>query len=264
MGRPRAALCAALCAASVAATQGNEGTSFSKAVEPVFNRPASDDRCPCQDPMSNGTCYEPACPPGYFRCCVNCTQSTCFGTVRMELSYRGVPECIQCAPGDYCDGCDNFQKCPDNDTPERKGEKISPPGSTRFNDCESCPPDKEAGFDRSVCMFKYSDVCSKDYVRRCMNNCWAVDPMMGKNMTPCEEMKCMMYCSRQWSTDCGAAVALHCRYMVSGQDGVVSLLPNAPPPQAALLGCDVDCNDAPRATLPVLAALTLLVTWPWA
>merc|ERR1719265_1301848 len=93
-----------------------EGGPLDTVPQMAAPRPSSDDTCPCWDPLRDdeNICYEPVCPEGYFRCCSTCTSSPCYGTAYMELSWRGLVECIKCYPGDYCGGCDTFQECPAN------------------------------------------------------------------------------------------------------------------------------------------------------
>lgn len=188
----------------------------------------------------------------------------CFGTDHMELSWLGIPECILCAPGDFCDGCDTFKRCPDSDRPGREGPRVSQAGSTRFNDCETCPPGKEAFFDRATCAPKYTSVCNKEFVSRCINNCRAEDPQMGKQLTPCELLKCTVYCAKtgslagRRSDECLGVVGLHCRYLTTGVDSVGSLA--AEPDEVLVEGCDVDCDSAlsRQAASTVLAGAALL------
>jgi len=87
----------------LASTVGNP-TSFP-------SRSQLDNSCKCRHPIRKDACYEPVCPEGYFKCCATCELSTCASQGAL-YSYRGVRECVQCLPGDFCDGCDSFQSCP--------------------------------------------------------------------------------------------------------------------------------------------------------
>merc|ERR1719429_386879 len=83
-------------------------------------------------------------------------------------------------------------------------------GASGISQCESCPDGLEASFDRSACMPKYSSVCNVLVVSRCIRQCKAEDPIRGKQLTPCEKMKCTMYCSKRWSDECGKKVSEYC------------------------------------------------------
>merc|ERR1712039_38995 len=166
--------------------------------------------------------------------------------------------CIECAPGDYCDGCDTFSGCPDSTQPNRAGPRISSAKSISLGDCESCPTGLEASFDRSACMMKYTDVCNVDVVSRCIRSCKASDPSKGKQLTPCERMKCTVYCAKQWGEECLSAVKDFCLFSTTLatnlQDGI-----EAEEGQGAIADCDVDCDFAlPRVrNTAVVSALVL-------
>jgi len=248
---------ASAAAATSLALLGGAGLPWRAAGAPE-ERPTLESDCPCEDPRGTGECYLPVCPPGYFKCCASCKEAPCFGTEKMYLSWRGLPECIECAPGDYCDGCDTFKRCPDSTQPNRAGPRISQAKSISLGDCESCPTGLEGSFDRSVCMAKYTDVCNKEVVSRCIRSCKAEDPSRGKHLTPCERMKCTMYCSKQWGEDCATAVKDYCVFsttLVTDLEGGIE----AEEGQGAIVGCDVDCNAAlPRATLTASTAALVL------
>lgn len=222
-------------------------------------RPTTEDLCTCDDPTGRGsTCYEPVCPPGYFKCCVTCKEAPCFGSTKLAISWRGIPECIECYPGDFCPGCDTFIRCPNNTRPGREGPRVSAAGASRVQDCDTCSVGTEASFDGGYCMEKYSDDCSKEFVQRCINFCESTNPLMGKQLTPCEELKCMMYCSKSWSDACAARVGLYCRKKTANQtfmagEGLEDAFIRYP-------DCDVDCNSAPpRSVLAaIVAAIALL------
>lgn len=130
---------------------------------------------------------------------------------KRQLSWRGIYECILCEPGDYCDGCDTFSKCPDNTQATREGPRVSNPGSTRIADCESCSAGMQASFKRDRCVQRYGDVCNEDFVQRCIRSCKAEEPSRGKRLTDCEQIKCEMYCAKQWSEECAQVVGDICR-----------------------------------------------------
>merc|ERR1719188_2405140 len=122
----------------------------------------------------------------------------------MELSWRGLPECIPCAAGDFCDGCDTFKKCPPNDIPGREGPRISPPMSKRFADCESCGAGQEANPARDMCIDKYLHTCSSEkFLLRCIRFCRAADPQRGSRLNRCEKMQCTMYCAKRAGCEAG-------------------------------------------------------------
>ncbi|CAE8591873.1 unnamed protein product, partial [Polarella glacialis] len=130
-------------------------------VEVAAPRPTDSQPCACADPIYGAdVCYEPVCPPGYFKCCFACAEAKCKNMVALELSWRGELECIKCHPGDFCDGCDTFSMCPANIQPGREGSRVSAMGSTRVADCESCGSDQEADFQKSTCIDRYSSSCN--------------------------------------------------------------------------------------------------------
>mmetsp|Transcript_32055 Transcript_32055/g.68289 ORF Transcript_32055/g.68289 Transcript_32055/m.68289 type:complete len:184 (-) Transcript_32055:73-624(-) len=177
------------------------------------------------------------------------------------MSWRGLRECIKCESGDFCAGCDVFQRCPENTQEGREGPRISSPGATRISDCESCPAGQEASFLRNMCVDKYSDVCNEAFVSRCIRNCEAEDTSMGKNLNECEVLKCTMYCSKRWSDDCAAAVRSTCKYMTKPPDQVASSF-FAGELEGKLWDCDVDCSGAPaRHAASFLAVVALMLSW---
>merc|ERR1712060_226588 len=107
-------------------------------------------------------------------------------------------------------------------------------------------------------MDKYTDVCSKGYVKRCLRFCESADPLMGKTLTPCEELKCMMYCAKAWSNECASAVGKYCRDKTSNDtvvygEGIEDTFIRYPE-------CDVDCNSAPPRSIAatIVAAIAML------
>ncbi|CAE7623315.1 unnamed protein product [Symbiodinium sp. CCMP2456] len=227
-------------------------------VVPAAPRPTDSQPCACPDPIyGNDICYEPVCPPGYFRCCATCYEAPCYGLKKdLQLSWRGIYECILCEPGDYCDGCDTFAQCPDNTQANREGPRVSNAGSTRIADCESCAAGMQASFRRDRCVESYSDVCNEEFVQRCIRSCKAEEPSRGKKLTPCEQIKCEVYCAKQWSDDCLAVVGGHCRDLTTIKDsGVIGA--DGMDAQATVIDCDVDCNGASQLGMAWII-LTLL------
>ncbi|CAE7441140.1 unnamed protein product [Symbiodinium natans] len=198
----------------------------------------------CDPIYGTDICYEPVCPPGYFRCCATCYEAPCYGLKKdLQLSWRGIYECILCESGDYCDGCDTFSQCPDNTQANREGPRVSRAGSTRIADCESCAAGMQASFRRDRCVEAYSHVCNEEFVQRCIRSCKAEEPSRGKRLTPCEQIKCEVYCAKQWSNECLGVVGGHCRSLTTIKDsGVIGA--DGLDAQAAVLDCDVDCNSA--------------------
>lgn len=233
------------------------GLQLCSAEMPVFTRSGSEDACICTDPTKGeGSCYEPVCPMGYYRCCATCKEAPCYGLTEMRLSYRGIKECIQCAPGDFCGGCDTFVKCPPNTREGREGPRVSPAGSTRVADCVSCAAGQEATFDSEMCMDKHADVCNDAYVRRCLSNCEAEDVQRGKNLTPCERLKCQVYCAHSWSSSCGSILTKHCETLTSPPEeegaGLIS-------EQVTITGCNVDCSGALQVRATTMALVVMFV-----
>eukprot|EP00933_Yihiella_yeosuensis_P037186 TRINITY_DN31065_c0_g1_i1.p1 TRINITY_DN31065_c0_g1~~TRINITY_DN31065_c0_g1_i1.p1 ORF type:complete len:267 (-),score=33.70 TRINITY_DN31065_c0_g1_i1:229-1029(-) len=219
--------------------------SKSEEVKPPVARPASATTCDCPHPIyGDSVCYEPVCPVGYYRCGATSPEAPCYGIggATLELSWRGYYECIKCEPGDFCDGCDTIKNCPDNDAPGRESPRVSPPGSTRIADCESCSVGMYANFARDGCAEKYTDVCDEKVIRRCIRFCNAEDPTRGKRLTPCERMKCEMYCSKQWSDACSERMKGYCiKSTQKTQEGLVGAMRMI---EARIPNCDVDCDAA--------------------
>jgi len=212
----------------------------------------------CNDPVTKKAGYEPYCPPGYFRCCATCPGAKCYSTKGLVNSWRGVPECILCKPGDFCSGCDTYRRCKLSSISGREGYRISAPGSTRPQDCQICAGGYEADLPREKCMRKWKDQCSENYVGRCVRNCRSMDPLRGKDLTHCERWKCYVYCAKRWSEDCLGAYQRECQYLKDG-----------PGPYDTRAGtdwldtCDVDCSGTPRSAgfWLVLLALAGLLTF---
>lgn len=222
--------------------------SATNGVAAVFEQPNREDSCPCPDPVLGSGCYESVCPAGYFKCCSTCFGSPCFGRgAEMELSWRGIPECIRCPAGFFCDGCDVFKKCPPSERAGREGPRISAKGSKRFADCEACSPGKEASLDHSSCMPVYKDKCNEIFFKRCLSNCYSEDPFRRKSLTPCESMKCLVFCARSWSADCAAVIGQHCQEQTTKRagDGLLSGIGDYEEEQP-LLDCNVDCSGTHR------------------
>eukprot|EP00747_Dinoflagellata_sp_TGD_P163095 gnl/TRDRNA2_/TRDRNA2_181423_c0_seq1.p1 gnl/TRDRNA2_/TRDRNA2_181423_c0~~gnl/TRDRNA2_/TRDRNA2_181423_c0_seq1.p1 ORF type:complete len:271 (-),score=35.06 gnl/TRDRNA2_/TRDRNA2_181423_c0_seq1:141-953(-) len=223
----------------------------------MVSRPSSADSCVCQDPFrGEGSCYEPVCGPGYYKCCVTCRESTCYGKLDMELSYRGIRECIKCPAGFYCDGCDRFFRCPPNDIPGREGPRVARPGSAQLADCEACSAVQEStlAFDR--CVDKFTDVCDRKRVSRCIRGCESPDPTRRKKLTACELMKCTMYCAKEFSDQCAARIADQCRFLteMTEEEQMQWGLDIE-----YLNDCDVNCNGATLHRYSVLAVFLMLV-----
>jgi len=246
-----AAAVALLVVADLARGQDTTASPASQQDNGAFDEEEEEEPCECFHPLDpdglKDTCYEPVCPPGYYKCCATCKEASCYGSIDMVMSNRGMPECLRCETGDFCEGCDIFVKCPDSTQPNRPGPRISGAGSASIANCESCPRGTEASFDRSACMPKYSEVCNVDVVARCIRNCKAEDPIRGKQLTPCERMKCNMYCAKRWSEGCGAKVAEYCIFSTTRVEDLTGGV-EAEEGQGVIAGCDVDCSRAwPRA-----------------
>lgn len=210
--------------------------------------------CPCSDPVKGGdTCYEPVCAAGYYKCCASCSASVCSNFDEMEISWRGVEECIPCAPGDYCAGCDTFSTCPVSERVGREGSRISPFKAQQLADCEACPIGTEANFDHAECVPKYSHQCDKKFVQRCMRFCEPEDPKRGKVLNACEEQKCMMYCARRWSEGCAKELSKQCKYKT--EYVVEGMNPDWFEGISLISDCDVDCNSAGGQHVGILASL---------
>lgn len=224
--------------------------SLAAAVSPQWPiaRPQNVNPCSCEDPIGGpGTCYEPVCPPGYFKCCATCKISHCASTGGLQYSWRGLPECILCGPGDYCEGCDVFKKCPPNIQPGREGPRASKPGSSRLADCESCGEGQMVSLWSDTCIDKYDTVCNMVFVQRCQQECTAEDPRRRKDLNDCERMKCSMYCAKRWSDACAASIGKHCREVTMASPGNPD----------ALYNCSVNCNFSSRTQ--EVGLLTLLI-----
>jgi len=235
----------------------------------IPSRIDSEARCQCEDPLGragSGVCYEPACPPGYYRCCASCPNAPCYGSFKdIEFSWRGVKECILCRPGDFCPGCDQFQECPISNKVNREGPTTSRAGTVLQTNCETCAVGMEANLDRTGCTQRYSDVCSVKFVQRCIRGC-EPENMTRSEMTPCERMKCTMYCAKAWSDECAAALAYRCQ-ILSEIGGFADPTPGAfsaiADGETYLLNCDVDCDHAVHRHGVPLASWLLCVVAVW-
>jgi len=207
----------------------------------------------CEDPMTAKGGYEPVCPPGYFKCCATCKGAMCFSRKGLYMSWRGVRECIRCYPGDFCTGCDVYEKCTESEVPGRQGPKISAEGSTRSQDCEICPAGLQADLSRKRCVRQWTDVCNEKFVTRCVRNCYSEDPSKIKKLTFCESMKCQMFCAKRWSEQCAEAFGGECRFLKEGP-GAYDTAASAG--EWLHLGCDVDCDGVIASLrLPLMSAL---------
>lgn len=223
-----------------------QSMAMSPTLEPRPNDPPA-----CEDPVTGKPGYEPKCPPGYFRCCATCKGAVCFSDAGLVRSWEGKKECKMCEPGDYCSGCDTYDRCRESDVPGREGPKTSPPGAKRPQDCMICPTGQEAHLDRLRCMNKWSEECNEKYVARCVRNCRAEDAVRGKNMTFCERMKCEMFCAKRWSSGCADAFKIECEILKAGPNPVDQY----PDWQEWLTGCDVDCSGALQRHLGAIVLL---------
>jgi len=218
------------------------------------------DKCKCEKdglppildeeaPPDPTRCYYPLCPSGYYRCCYNCTVSTCANIGNnVTISSRGKKECLPCPTGDFCDGCDKFIQCPPTEeTPPR--QKISPPGTKLPEDCLTCAHGFEPSMSRDKCVPIFRDVCDESYLLRCRAGCETV-------ATPCDEMKCMMLCAKREKDQCLSRFTDICNFFIHPPKGVSSIqisedfsllfedtqtLTTTLPPA---IDCDVDCNAA--------------------
>lgn len=210
----------------------------------------------CENPLTGKNDYEPVCPPGYFKCCATCKGAMCFSREGLHLSWRGVKECIRCYPGDYCSGCDVYEKCSPSDVPGRQGPKISAEGSSRRQDCEICPAGLEADLSRKRCVRPWTDVCNEKFVNRCVRNCYAEDPKRIKKLTFCESMKCQMFCAKRWSDECAKAFGKECKFLKEGPSAYDT---SSSPDDWLHLGCDVNCDGAFASSRLALTSFILVV-----
>lgn len=223
------------------------------AVPQVADRP--NDLPACEHPKKGaGVAYEPVCPAGYYRCCATCSEARCYGTVPMELSWRGIPECIKCAAGDYCEGCDIFKTCPVSTQPGREGQRVTRAGSARLADCEACPREMEASIDNAVCVATWTHECDKNWLRRCIRGCESPDILRRKRLTGCELMKCSMYCARSWSDGCAAAVGNYCMQKTKKFPEDNSLAVSVEEMEY-IEDCDVNCNGSQHGCSFCLAVI---------
>lgn len=216
--------------------------------------------CSCEHPQKGqGVCYEPVCPAGYYKCCSTCAASRCFGRVDLMLSWRGVPECLRCAAGDYCEGCDTYQNCPVSTQEGREGPRVCKAGTARLADCETCPKESEASIDNSMCVKTYTDKCDKAWLKRCIRGCESPDITRRKKLTECEMMKCTMYCAKSWSDECAEAVSHYCLEK-TGQHVESNPLGMSEEKTNFIEDCDVKCSSSPTGHS---LALTLIVPAFW-
>jgi hypothetical protein len=176
----------------------------------------------------------------------------------MYYSKRGIAECIPCPAGYYCKGCDVFEQCEKYSTPTMSKDDepklaVSKPGSKEVLDCVQCSDAEDASLEMDRCVEMYEDVCNSKMLKRCYNSCLAEDGT--KNLSPCEKMKCLMYCAKSWSDDCHGALSRTCRTMTSpppvkkDEDGFEIDL------SEYLIDCDVKCDHACGNSLTALFAV---------
>jgi len=208
---------------------------------------------PLQDPdlpPDPDLCYDPLCPAGYYLCCYQCEMANCaHNNDEMILSRRGRKECIPCAPGDICQGCDLYEECPTD--PDEQGKLlISKKGSKSIKDCEQCVGDYQASYDRATCEPNFRDACNQPFMKKCMSGCF---PMY----TECDRMKCMVTCAKEWSPKCLEKFEQICNYFLKPpiwqlskplDDENASVFfedtSSSTTTSNILVDCDVDCSKA--------------------
>ncbi|CAD7967105.1 unnamed protein product [Amoebophrya sp. A25] len=156
--------------------------------------------CPCV--AEDGTCFQPVCPKGMYKCCFDCTVSICdrhelgfYPTGALYLSERGVQECLQCHPGDYCSGCDEYDQCPSVDAKDSAGAqydtpRVSPPGSVLDRECQRCPDGFEADFVKEKCVPPFRQSCDITLLEICISGC-KENPLEDE----CQRMECRIFCA---------------------------------------------------------------------
>jgi hypothetical protein len=140
---------------------------------------------------------------------------------------------------------------------DEKKYQISKPVATEVQDCQQCSDAEDASLDKDRCIEIYADVCNMKLLKRCYNTCLAEDGT--KNLTPCEKMKCLMYCAKAWSDDCHGALSRTCRTMTSPPP----IKPDSPDdlfdPNDYLIDCDVNCDSASGLSLATLLPVVMMV-----
>jgi len=204
--------------------------------------------CPCPDPRRKDEaplkdadgylmCYQRQCEKGFFRCCSDCQVASCANRVPMYISARGVPECIRCYPGEWCD-CDVFNQCPMG----AQGRMVSNPGGKRVMDCSSCVVGEEPDIFMRSCIPKYSDVCIVGQLKYCYAGCKIKTlPNEDAFFTTeyCDVWKCLMHCAAKQGPQCLKPFQEGC---VRETDQIAT-------------GCDADCSAAYKISIAALGLL---------
>lgn len=232
----------------------------------------SDCKCLSEDGI---TCMIPVCPQGFYKCCFDCKVSTCAKEAlgywpdgKLTLSERGVMECLQCRPGDFCPGCDKFEECPIEAQLFTKSTtpKISAPGAFHQKECQRCPDGFEADLDRDRCVPKFRGACDIKLLEICMLGC-----KENPTNNECEKMACKLYCAKdqeRTNPECVAAFTDQCIEMNTPRDDTDSLVLTTTPSPTMLLSddsgmatvepiqldkaCQLNCSSAMGKSLSVL------------
>jgi len=189
----------------------------------------------------DGSCYQPVCRQGYYKCCATCQISACISPTKMPLwnSDRtpSLAECLSCPAGHYCPGDDQFYSCgqirwkaaiiPEmgqptkevrplgNPNPQQEWmDRVSRPYATTEQDCIECGTGKwgNTNYEFCVAAWKMGDEqngkCSAFHMVNCVTQCnlpiiTAFSETVRKVEHYCESLKCHTYCANAQGEDCG-------------------------------------------------------------
>ncbi|CAD7967103.1 unnamed protein product [Amoebophrya sp. A25] len=185
--------------------------------------------CDCFDDA--GVCFKPVCPRGTFKCCFSCEWSSCWKegfSEELTLSFRGIYECLPCRRGDFCPGCDAFERCPMEARfhyEMRKtvaSPKISAIGAGFERECQTCPTSGEADYANDRCLpSPWRHACDEEKLENCIDwECRDVEETLDYE---CERLNCRMRCAKEQSPECLNTFQEMCREMTTrqiGEDGV--------------------------------------------
>ncbi|CAD7953456.1 unnamed protein product [Amoebophrya sp. A120] len=114
----------------------------------------------------------------------------------LTLSSRGRMECLPCRKGDYCTGCDNFAKCPEEERRDAlRGyarysvPRLSNSKSVFARECARCPDGWEPDLWLRRCVREFRNECDMELLHLCMDRCYYYDE--------CERHQCLVNCARE-------------------------------------------------------------------
>eukprot|EP00392_Amoebophrya_sp_AT5.2_P014051 g14187.t1 len=125
----------------------------------------------------------------------------------MVLSLRGEKECLPCARGDYCPGCDAYQKCPGTQRLSYALRKV-----VDMRPRNRCPCGRPH-FSSRIWGVLWRHACNETELSNCLLDGCPADLHDGDE---CDRLKCRMQCAKEQGPDCVKAFAELCEEMTIG------------------------------------------------